>query len=48
MIGHLLQPSGDTETTIRRLVRLAHRNLGLTPKEAGPGGPGARFVVRLR
>lgn len=31
MISHLLQPSGDTETTIRRLVRLAHRNLGLIP-----------------
>lgn len=36
VISHLLQPSGDTETTIRRLVRLAHRSLGLAPDTHTP------------
>ncbi|MGI8329587.1 TetR family transcriptional regulator [Actinomadura scrupuli] len=29
MLSHLLQPLGDTETAIHRLIRMAHRNLGL-------------------
>ena len=37
-VSHLLQPLDDPELTVRRLTRLAHRNLGLENVHRTPAG----------